>query len=202
MSSHQELPPTVENFKGIGVFHFGEYEKREPIKSLLSALDRCSSAFTDFLIVLPESFNRPGGYWSEVRPDPSIKCKLIELYQERKVAFVVGLIEDREAGPRCNVAYLLDGAPNGKRDFELTWKFCELESMGTRSPHFCSTPVDHRGFAIAALICNDFIDCPVECINPRKEELAHGRKKLLADLSRIPSTRKVVCVPACSSHWE
>jgi hypothetical protein len=54
----------MSEFKAVGVFHFGVSRKGDPYRSLLEELQKAETRLTDFLLVLPETFNRPHGYYA------------------------------------------------------------------------------------------------------------------------------------------
>ena len=151
-------------------------------------MNKLGSALNDFLIVLSEGFNVLGWYHSRDELDSSIKEQLLDQSRKQHVAFVVGLMENCEAGQRCNFSYILDATPGCERNQILSWKLREDLRFGTPSTKFFSTPIDHRGFGIASLICNDYM----EFGDPDKQSL-------LADLNSLECPHKILCAPACSS---
>ena len=62
-------------------------------------------------------------------------------------------------------------------------------ALCTPDDSYISVPFYHRGLHIAALICNDFMDCDEDT-----------RTRLLDHENWKGSTRRVLCVPSCSSH--
>jgi len=173
----------MNDLKAVGVFHFGNPDKSGPLGSLKETLATAPDP-TDTLIVLPEGFNVPGGFYPGNDPDPSVRSALLELSEAQGIAFVAGLIDD---DPRYNSAYLIDAAC--KESIRLLSRKRQQPGQNYISdPQYESEPVLHRGFGIASLICFDFTDCD-----------KHKRPALIDHPAWAECGRRILCVPACST---
>jgi hypothetical protein len=138
--------PVKDNFKGVGVFHFGSEDKERPIESLRAELKKLDSDVSGWLMVLPEGFNVVGGY-PKGNPDQSIKMTLLEISESSRLAFVVGLIETDEKSRKFNLSCLLDGF---ETQHILSRKYDPRSPDEVPNPAFCAAPIVHRGLAISA----------------------------------------------------
>ena len=174
----------MNDLKAVGVFHFGNPDKSGPLGSLKETLATAPDP-TDTLIVLPEGFNVPGGFYPGNDPDPSVRSALLELSEAQGIAFVAGLIDD---DPRYNSAYLIDAAC--KESIRLLSRKRQQPGQNYISdPQYESEPVLHRGFGIASLICHDLKVCDDDT-----------RKNLIDHPAWAECGRRILCVPACSTN--
>jgi hypothetical protein len=182
---------TMTKLKAVGSLHFGAPDKSSPFCSLVKELDKMQG-LEDSLLVLPEGFNVPDGYYGGTGPTPSIKNKLLSLSEERKIAFVAGLIEERP-NPNSPLGYnsacLIDAACEDKFRLLSQKRTGCFGRIDADNPRFISKPIEHRGFGIAALVCQDFISC----------DLA-ARTTLIEHPEWMHCDAKILCVPACSTH--
>lgn len=136
----------------VGFFHCCNNDATSAIKTLSEYLEDARIHLSDCLIVLPEAFNLWPYNKDNKSPDPSVRNCLKKLSEIFKVAFVAGLIENRE-GEKLghNSAYLIDG------DLCKVLS-CKTGCDGVGAYKSCvseDTPFPHRGICIAALICMD-----------------------------------------------
>jgi len=181
----------VTSLESLGVFHFGHRDQSCPLGSLECQLKTIEASLERALIVLPEAFNVPDGYYGGTGPTPSIKKMLLALSEQHKVAFVAGLIEEEPAtgySKGFNSCYLIDAeCANGSVLLCQKRKDC-WDRICFANPEGCLNPVNHRGVGIAALICNDFINC---------EDAT--RKALIDDWRWAGCKTKILCAPSCST---
>lgn len=183
---------TEGNLRFVGVFHFGNRDKSCPIRSLETELERWEHGVENSLLVLPEGFNVPGGYYDGPGPAASTRRKLLALSEKYQVAFVTGLIEERPARgyPKgFNSAYLVDASSDEqftllsqkRRDYD--------ERICSSNPDGFRRAVVYKGVGVAALICTDFTECEED-----------DRTTLVEHSGWAGRPIKVLCVPAYSTH--
>ena len=117
---------------------------------------------------------------------------LATLSGDYRVAFVAGLIEEQRVAPDrpgYNSAYLIDALCLQRERLIARKKNDRHSTLCTPDESYVSVPFFHRGLHIAALICNDFMECDEE-----------RRTRLLDHENWKGSGRKVLCVPSCSSY--
>src|SRR6185437_12977139 len=144
----------------VGFFHCCNNDATSAIRSLSEYLEEARKYLDECLIVIPEAFNLWPYKKDNKSSDPSVRNCLKKLSEIFKVAFVAGLIENRE-GEKLgyNSAYLIDG------DLCKVLS-CKTGCDGVGAYKSCvseDTPFPHRGICIAALICMDASN------NPRTE---------------------------------
>jgi predicted amidohydrolase len=172
----------------LGIFHFCGRDRSDPVGSLRASLIEASKDgdISGSLVVAPEAFNLRNGYWSDDRQlDASIGTALGELSAELKIAFVVGLIGDRDAqGPGYSCAHLIDG----HAIHLLTCKMADDGSGNYRCcTEECDRPTEYRGVRVAALVCLDAADFGE---NDRR------RAAVLERMCLQGTMRGILCVPA------
>lgn len=183
----------MTNLESVGVFHFGDSDQTCPAQSLECELKRRCSDIKHSLIVLPEAFNVPDGYYDGTGPTPFITNKLVHFSERYGVAFVAGLVEDKPASGSqkgFNAAYLIDASAESPIELISEKRDHAQPNCAIRNPNGTRKIVRHRGFGITALICNDFMeDCYTGEI-----------RALLEDEDWASCEKRVLCVPAWSTH--
>jgi hypothetical protein len=167
-----------------GFFHFGSGEKGDPVRSLVTELDK-QNYLEDCLLVLPEAFNVPGGYYSECEPSGKIIEQLSQSSSKYGVAFVVGLIDHGEKPEkRYNSACLIDGTVQTV----ITKKqSCGNSNLYQKYPHSCDAPLVHRDLGIAALVC---MDATTPVLEPERRQLLVDR------IVKLGARRNLLCIPS------
>jgi hypothetical protein len=180
------------NLQSVGAFHFGDPDQGCPVRSLECELEKVENDIENSLIVLPEGFNVPDGYYGGTGPTPSVRNRLLVLSKNFRVAFVAGLIEEQVADGASkgfNSAYLIDAAYRGEfRLLSQKRKDC-WDRICSDNPNAEVRPVVHRGFGIAALICNDFMQCD-----------EGTRNSLIENVEWSSCAARILCAPSCSTH--
>jgi predicted amidohydrolase len=107
---------------------------------------------------------------------------LVELSAELKVAFVAGLIEDRDVlGSGYSSAYLIDG----QAIHLLTRKMGDDGSGNYRNcTEGCDQPAEYGGSSIAALICMDAAD------------FGERQEAVMERMASHRTAQRILCVPA------
>jgi hypothetical protein len=215
---HQPASACAPTIKRIGFFHFATAGTGDPVESLRESLQKKAEGreeatknkcFDDCLIVLLEAFNFRGEYSGKVDASlyPSIKNKLADLSSERKVAFVVGLIEESAYNKSgYSSAYLIDGKEVCERLSCKTAEDWPEPSLARYRPRWspCDKTILHRGVCVAALVCMDGSDSPTKAKNMngineerrKGDQIAHRHKALLDQIDEHGGTPAVLCIPA------
>jgi len=183
----------MTNLESVGVFHFGDSDQTCPTQSLQYELEKRCVDVKNSLIVLPEAFNVPDGYYLGAGPTPSIKNKLVHLSERYGVAFVAGLVEDQPVNGNqkgFNSAYLSDASAEPALQLISQKQDPAQPSCAVRNPKGARKIVRHRGIGIAALICNDFME---DCYASEVSALLGNEGWAFCEM-------RVLCVPAWSTQ--
>jgi hypothetical protein len=172
----------MSELKRVGFFHFGTYEKCDPVGSLEAEIKkRKKLELADTLLVLPEAFNVRGGYYNmSPELDLNARDQLQTISAERGIVFVAGII-DRIGG--SNSAYLIDGR-------EIPELLTRKRAPGLPLYTPCETVEDNfircRGVGITALICDD-----------AAYAYGDGLMQTVSRVRHLKMKHSVLCIPAC-----
>ena len=198
------------DFSRVGFSHFGTGHTN-PIPMLKDAIKDFKSTggnIENALIVLPEAFNIGGTYYAPEPPnvDLSILGELSRLSTDSKCAFVAGLIiaDTPDIFPPHSSAYLIDRCFQKRITRKEAQDDAEVGRVAGRGwsakytscPSHESTPIQHRGLAIATLIRND---AQSGTLGPDEVYISRC-DRVTSALRGFGCQYKVMCVPAHMSN--
>jgi len=199
MACQSKMASPQKTLRGTGFFHFGKpdlnaYEELERAMSVA----RSAAEIDDFLIVLPEAFNRGSSYdaVSDPRYGASVPQELYTLSGVFGVAFVAGLVVTGIGpAPGYSSAYFIDGTTSHlichkvtRDDSDRNYVPCPLEDADINNP-LCY----YANASVGALICRDADDENVEKYRFRQHALLEAMRQ---------SPIGVICIPAFLTRYE
>jgi hypothetical protein len=200
-------------FDKAGYFHFGKNHS-EPIGALRSELVKTnggkpssdSGDLKDSLIVLPEAFNIRKRYKEDGNQpsdnNPAIIGDLQRLADEFGIAFVAGLIVDRQDGihPPYSSGYFVDGSGHALMCHKISQdgfegkNYTPYPEWEHSDPHNPLVLEEDQSLVIGALICVD--------ATPGTRNLTERTRleRLMSRMDECDVTCRIVAVPACISN--